>query len=55
MVVRNFTIWGSRTMRTLANYKPHVEIVSDLEELSVRGLEFFVSQAKKAIKNKGPG
>ena len=40
-------------MRKLANYKPHVEIVADLEGLSKRGLEYFVSQAKKAIKNKG--
>jgi len=40
-------------MKTLTNYKPHIEVTSDLEELSVRGLESFVSQARKAIKNKG--
>ncbi len=40
-------------MKTLTNYKPHIEVTSDLEELSVRGLESFVSHAKKAIENKG--
>jgi len=36
-----------------ANYKPHIEIVSDCESLAHRGLEFFVAEAEKAIKAKG--
>jgi len=37
-------------MPTSANYKPHVEIVSDPESLALRSLELFVADAEKAIK-----
>jgi len=40
-------------MKTLTNYKPHVEVTSDIEELSMRGLDCFVSHAKKAIEERG--
>ena len=40
-------------MKTLTNYRPHIEVTSDLGELSMCGLEAFVSQAKIAIENKG--
>jgi 6-phosphogluconolactonase len=40
-------------MATSAAYKPNVEIVSDSENLALRGLELFVSNAENAIKKKG--
>lgn len=40
-------------MKTLTNYKPHIEVTSGLEELSMRGLEVFVAHAKESIENKG--
>jgi len=40
-------------MRTLANYRPNIEVVSDLDGFSRRGLEFFVSKARKAIQERG--
>ena len=39
-------------MKTAANYKPNVQIVSDPEGLALRGLELFVADAQKAIKTK---
>jgi len=39
-------------MKTFANYKPNVEIVSDLESLAHRSVELFVADAQKAIKAK---
>jgi len=39
-------------MKTYANYKPNVEIVSDPESFAHRGLELFIADAQKAIKAK---
>ncbi len=39
-------------MKTSANHKVNIEIVSDHEALAHRSLEFFVSDAQKAIKAK---
>ncbi len=39
-------------MGASANYRPHVEVVSDPENLALRGLELFVADAEKAIKNR---
>jgi 6-phosphogluconolactonase len=40
-------------METTANYKPNVEVVSDLEDLAQRSTALFVGDAEKAIKTKG--
>jgi len=40
-------------MGTVTNYKPKVEIVSDLENLARRSLQVFVDSAKKAIEKRG--
>lgn len=39
-------------MKTVAKYKPNVEIASDVETLARRSVELFVREAQKAIKAK---
>jgi 6-phosphogluconolactonase len=39
-------------METAANYKPNVEVASDVESLARKSVEFFVAHAQKAIKAK---
>lgn len=40
-------------METFANYNPSVEVVSDVESLAHQSLQFFISDAQKAIEKKG--
>jgi 6-phosphogluconolactonase len=40
-------------MRTTAQFKPNIEVVSDPEYLAQRSIELFVAEAQKAIKAKG--
>ena len=43
---------GGKSMETVANYKPNVEVVSDRESLARRSVEFFTALAEKSIKTK---
>ena len=40
-------------MKTIAKYKPNIEVVSDPDELARRGIEILASDAEKAINKKG--
>src|SRR4030042_3802528 len=40
-------------METAANYKLHLEIAADAEELAHKSVELFVSDALRAFKDKG--
>ena len=40
-------------MGTVADYKANIEVVPDSENLALRGLEFFIAEAEKAIKARG--
>lgn len=40
-------------MATVANYKPNVEVMSDVESLAHRSVDFFVAHAQEAINEKG--
>ncbi len=40
-------------METMANYKPNVEVATDVESLAHRSVDFFIDQANKAIAQKG--
>jgi 6-phosphogluconolactonase len=40
-------------MRTTAQYKPNIEVISDPESLAQRSIGIFVADARKAIKAKG--
>lgn len=39
-------------MKTIAKYKPNIEVASDPDELARRGIEILVSDAEKAIRKK---
>jgi 6-phosphogluconolactonase len=40
-------------METMANYKPNVEVATDVESLAQRSVNFFTDQANKAVTQKG--
>jgi 6-phosphogluconolactonase len=40
-------------METTAKYKPNIEVVTDVESLAHRSVDFFIDQANKAIAQKG--
>lgn len=40
-------------MGTVADYKANIEVVPDSENLALRGLEFFIAEAEKAIRARG--